>query len=67
MFVCVFLKKNLKIQCTKGINKQYNKEIQCTKGINKQYNKGVSMIRVDFGPISETVYIDIILNTIIQR
>jgi hypothetical protein len=29
--------------------------------------KGVSMIRVDFGPISETVYIDIILNTIIER
>jgi hypothetical protein len=24
------------------------------------------MIRVDFGPISETVYIDIILNTIIE-
>ena len=29
--------------------------------------KGVVMIRVDFGPISETVYIDIILNTIIER
>jgi hypothetical protein len=29
--------------------------------------KGVSMIRVDFGPISETVYIDIISNTIIER
>ena len=29
--------------------------------------KGVSMIRVDVGPISETVYIDIILNTIIER
>ena len=29
--------------------------------------KGVSMIRVDFGPISETVSIDIILNTIIER
>ena len=29
--------------------------------------KGVGMIRVDFGPISETVYIDIILNTIIER
>ena len=29
--------------------------------------KGVSMIRVDFDPISETVYIDIILNTIIER
>ena len=28
---------------------------------------GVGMIRVDFGPISETVYIDIILNTIIER
>jgi len=27
----------------------------------------VGMIRVDFGPISETVYIDIILNTIIER
>jgi hypothetical protein len=25
------------------------------------------MIRVDFGPISETVYIDIILNTIIEK
>ena len=25
------------------------------------------MIRVDFDPISETVYIDIILNTIIER
>jgi hypothetical protein len=30
-------------------------------------DKGVSMIRVDFGPISETVFIDIILNTIIER
>ena len=29
--------------------------------------KGVGMIRVDFGSISETVYIDIILNTIIER
>jgi hypothetical protein len=29
--------------------------------------KGRGMIRVDFGPISETVYIDIILNTIIER
>ena len=29
--------------------------------------KGVGMIRVDVGPISETVYIDIILNTIIER
>ena len=30
---------------------------------------GVGMIRVDFGPISETVYIhvDIIFNTIIER
>jgi hypothetical protein len=27
----------------------------------------MSMIRVDFGPISETVYIDIISNTIIER
>jgi hypothetical protein len=27
----------------------------------------VGMIRVDFGPISETVYIDIILSTIIER
>jgi hypothetical protein len=29
--------------------------------------KGVSMIRVDVGPNSETVYIDIISNTIIER
>ena len=29
--------------------------------------KGVGVIRVDFGPISETVYIDTILNTIIER
>jgi hypothetical protein len=29
--------------------------------------KGVGVIRVNFGPISETVYIDIILNTIIER
>jgi hypothetical protein len=27
----------------------------------------VGMIRVNIGPISETVYIDIILNTIIER
>jgi exonuclease III len=33
----------------------------------KQVDKGVGMIRVDFGSISETVYIDIILNTIIER
>jgi hypothetical protein len=30
-------------------------------------SKGVGMIRVDFGSISETVNIDIILNTIIER
>jgi hypothetical protein len=30
-------------------------------------SKGVGMIRVNFGPISETVYIDKILNTIIKR
>ena len=29
--------------------------------------KWVGMTRVDFGPISETVYIDIILSTIIER
>ena len=34
---------------------------------NEDVHKGVSMIRADFGPISETVYIDIILNTIIER
>jgi hypothetical protein len=34
---------------------------------NSYKHKGVCMIRVDFGPISETVYIDIILNTIIER
>ena len=33
-------------------------------GQTKEY-KGVGMIRVNFGPISETVYI--ILNTIIER
>jgi hypothetical protein len=33
----------------------------------QKLKKGVDMIRVDFGPISETVYIDIILNTIIER
>jgi hypothetical protein len=33
----------------------------------QKLKKGVGMIRVDFGPISETVYIDIILNTIIER
>jgi hypothetical protein len=33
----------------------------------KIFKKGVSMIRVDFGPISETVYIDIKLKTIIER
>jgi hypothetical protein len=37
-----------------------------TKYLKKKY-KGVGVIRVDFGPISETVYIDIILNTIIER
>jgi hypothetical protein len=31
------------------------------------FNKGVGMIRVDFGSISEAVYIDIILNTVIER
>jgi hypothetical protein len=38
--------------------------LYATKHIN---HKGEGMIRVDFGPISETVYIDIILNTIIER
>ena len=33
----------------------------------KFHVKGVGMIRVNFGPISETVFIDIILNTIIKR
>jgi hypothetical protein len=37
------------------------------KHLWKVFYKGVSMIRVYFGPISETVYIDIILNTIIER
>ena len=30
-------------------------------------DEGVGMIRVNFDPISETVYIDIIINTIIKR
>jgi hypothetical protein len=34
---------------------------------SKNDSKGVNMIRVDFGPISETVYIDIILSKIIER
>jgi hypothetical protein len=33
----------------------------------EHFKKGVGMIRVDFDPISETVYIDLILNTIIER
>ena len=35
--------------------------------VSSHWLKGVGMIRVDFGPISATVYIDIILNTIIER
>jgi hypothetical protein len=35
--------------------------------INEGTYKGVGMTRVNFDPISETVYIDIILNTIIKR
>ena len=35
--------------------------------LSQKVPKGVGVIRVDFGPISETVYIDIILNTIIER
>ena len=31
------------------------------------YDKGLGMIRVNFGTISETVYLDIILNTLIER
>ena len=42
-------------------------EKQLSDHFKNIFNKGVSMIRVDFGPISETVYIDIILNTIIER
>jgi hypothetical protein len=43
-------------------------QIQSNHYTNFKYCfKGVGMIRVDFGPISETVYIDIILNTIIER
>jgi hypothetical protein len=38
-----------------------------SKRLYETFIKGVSMIRVDFGPISETDYIDIILNTIIER
>jgi hypothetical protein len=38
-----------------------------TRASSSTQSKGVGMIRVDFGPISETVYIDIILNTIIER
>ena len=34
---------------------------------NRKACKGVGMIRVDFDPISETVFKDIILNTIIER
>ena len=34
---------------------------------SSSHGKGVSMIRVDIGPILETVYIDIILNKIIER
>ena len=35
--------------------------------LNNKSSKGVSMIRVDFDPVSEIVYIDIILNIIIER
>jgi hypothetical protein len=34
---------------------------------SKNDSKRVSMIRVDFGPISEAVYIDILLSKIIER
>jgi hypothetical protein len=36
------------------------------KLIFDQNPKGVSMIRVIFGPMSKTVYIDILLNTIVE-
>ena len=42
-------------------------ELIMTRASSSTQSKGVGMIRVDFGPISETVYIDIILNTIIER
>jgi hypothetical protein len=45
----------------------FTKPLLGWQNYTKIYNKGVGMIRVDFGPISETVYIDIILNTIIER
>ena len=46
-------------------NKRYI-YIYMKKNWNIEKDKGVGMINVDFGPISETVYIDIILNTIIE-
>ena len=41
--------------------------IKKKQNIPRRNSKRKGMIRVDFGPISETVYIDLILNTIIER
>ena len=52
----------------KKVDVYVNAHGTCFEVFKSQYQKfGVGMIRVDFGPISETDYIDILLNTIIER
>ena len=48
-------------------NRKNISQLFLSETVEALVGKGVSMIRVDVGPISETVYIDIILNTIIER
>jgi len=56
------------LQDFRGINTgHYGKSGPLWKTMAQMGAQGVGMIRVNFGPISETVYIDIILNTIIER
>jgi hypothetical protein len=52
-----------------ALNEAHSHILSTLSEISPKQNafKGVSMIRVDLGPISETVYIDIILKTIIER
>ena len=59
----IYLKNELKFVVVQRNNNHSNTYTIYTK----VDFKGVGMIRVDFGPISETAYIDIILNTIIER
>ena len=68
--ICTSRDKKIKYSNSRVVrkkNSEQNKKHNPPCKLNGRSLKDVGMIKVIFGPITETVYVDIILNKIIER